>query len=966
MEVVNLQSGKPEALDEAEALTGILKGTHNLAGGDRILIRPGGNEWGIVPAAEAGKAVGEAGWRVPTLQELKGFEQKARFGQGTGDELAAFGLGVARGASFGLSDVAGAALGASEYLQGFREQNPAASLGGELAGAAGAALLQPQTLLGRGAGAAAKTTIGAADLLNPVGGVLKAGTRVSEALTPAALAPGASLAARVVNSAGQIGARAAGSAIEGAAFGLGSAVTEMALGDPDEVGEMVLSHLGTGALYGGVLGGALKGVGIASEAALTKTKEALGRFYTGALGKPKSQVSPAEAAADGELARVAPEPVLGRPPIIDEAVPPGGGGKVDPGAKLPPPTPPGGGGGGGGAPPPPDDPGAWGARMYARIAATVSKTPEDEIYRKLLAREEIRFLTPAEQSEAAAKWGKELQDVVQNVRKTGLEAAGKIRDQESAALMAPVPRSQVEPEFQRLSDAINGAADQMKAEKALFGKSIRRELDQVRDQLKRASELGEKGELLGVLKSDSAEAFAVINEAKRSLQEIARSLTNSIKRADKRASPIFGDLTNTFKKSLEDEAVWGAAGARQAAFNEKFAANKSAEKELLRRLGEQVETPSGRKVKQIKGTKVNTFFNQINDPVRGGPVKEAVERYMETSRALVSEIEASYKAVPSASFDRVAMDSLLAKASQGMGEAANMVASVPGAGYGRLTDILHPLGGLKAAGNLLRDPDAAVVKLAKLEKMSQAAAEKINRVSKVIFRPITETLAKGRGVIAEKLSPQEKAERFKKRMKDVQAQVRDPETLVDNVSRATEAGYGTAPRVMAAVQRAAISGATFLASKVPNLAPDGPFDPPKEPSPAQIEAFDRYYKAVSRPLSVLEQLAQGRVPKESKEALIAVYPRLYQTMRQALTEQLLSAVAKGARPTYQQRMAIGEFIGENLDHGNSPTAVAANQAILAKAHAQGQQQEQAQSTPKPQDLSLADRSQTFSQRAATA
>ncbi len=71
-----------------------------------------------------------------------------------------------------------------------------------------------------------------------------------------------------------IGAQALGSAVEGALYaGTQQTLNEFALGDPDLNSEKILSHYGQGALFGGAMGGVLKGAALGLPlAAKTGTK----------------------------------------------------------------------------------------------------------------------------------------------------------------------------------------------------------------------------------------------------------------------------------------------------------------------------------------------------------------------------------------------------------------------------------------------------------------------------------------------------------------------------------------------------------------------------------------------------------------------------------------------------------------------------------------------------------------------
>lgn len=218
-------------------------------------------------------AVQERGARLPTAEEAQALADKAKYGEGIGNELKAGAAGAARTLTFGLSDVIGADIGRGEDLRKLAEQNPTATLAGEVAGA-----IAPAVLTG-----------GESLVANAVG---KAGAGVRAATAAGRAAEGA--AARSLAGLAERGlagralattlAKAAGGAVEGAAFGAGQAVSEAALQDHELTAEQVMQSIGAGALLGGaeVAGGPVEGV--ADGAGLVGEDEKPGKDPLGGLG----------------------------------------------------------------------------------------------------------------------------------------------------------------------------------------------------------------------------------------------------------------------------------------------------------------------------------------------------------------------------------------------------------------------------------------------------------------------------------------------------------------------------------------------------------------------------------------------------------------------------------------------------------------------------------------------------------
>ena len=170
-------------------------------------------------------------------------------------------------ATFGLSDQAYAALGDDfkEALRERRKRNKGAAVAGEVTGIVGPALFSGgSSLLAKGAGAAGKGVATAA----------KAGSAV-EKLTATGLKKlikdsGKKKFARdVLKKSVEKGA---GSAVEGTFYGVGELIEENALGNAEFNAENLAAYAGKGALFGGLVGGSLGGIGQSVSIVVPKIK----------------------------------------------------------------------------------------------------------------------------------------------------------------------------------------------------------------------------------------------------------------------------------------------------------------------------------------------------------------------------------------------------------------------------------------------------------------------------------------------------------------------------------------------------------------------------------------------------------------------------------------------------------------------------------------------------------------------
>lgn len=140
------------------------------------------------------------------------------------------------------------------------------------------------------------------------------------------------------------------------------------------------------------------------------------------------------------------------------------------------------------------------------------------------------------------------------------------------------------------------------------------------------------------------------------------------------------------------------------------------------------------------------------------------------------------------------------------------------------------------------------------------------------------------------------------------------------------------PQLGAAVRAVAVRASDFLASKMPTVPQRASLQPHLErermPPAHEMERYLRYERAVSDPLSVLEDAQKGRLRKEGVEALQAVYPTLYQGLRSQVTAALAE---RGSRLSYPERVQFGLLLDLPADPSMELAAIRAYQQIQHRA-----------------------------------
>lgn len=211
----------------------------------------------IVPVSgdAAAKTFGSIEGATATAAHAGDFQLQERRKQleTVGNQAAAAGIGLARGATAGFLDPLAAEVGGEKvrkYLADQQKINPGLSAVGEIAG-----MIAPALLTG---GASAE-----AGLVARTG---RAATVIPRGITAAGEVGGKLAERGLVSLGAESGGRAAGAArvlaqnaVEGAAQGVGLAVSEASLKDEPITVEKLLAAAGHGSLAGAGLGGALHG-----------------------------------------------------------------------------------------------------------------------------------------------------------------------------------------------------------------------------------------------------------------------------------------------------------------------------------------------------------------------------------------------------------------------------------------------------------------------------------------------------------------------------------------------------------------------------------------------------------------------------------------------------------------------------------------------------------------------------------
>jgi hypothetical protein len=672
------------------------------------------------------------------------------------------------------------------------------------------------------------------------------------------------LATKVI--ANEIAAKIAGGIARGAAeselYNIGHNLSEAALGDEKVTAERLLAHTGDALAIGGGLGFGITAAGIAVKKAAEKASGAL----EGMQGFLRERFPLASPDTLNKYAEATAEKTGLEADTVKE--------------------------------------------MFQGIG-----TPEGQAMRNTIGTPE--FLTP----EARDQLGREFKDSLSSAR-DAVDAAKKdafreMRPREIESLVHDVdPKAASEAAF-KLSDDMRAKLDVMRAEPDVYAaKSLIKKLEIVAD--------GYDKKLLAA--ESPAELFNLIDDTKRVIDKQLVGWGKNISPEFQDTVNVLRDVRGQFKSHLTDEALWGEAAARQAAFNDASARLFDAEKVLFGSgqkpgvFGIKVPVRGGFEM-QINSKKINTFISQTG-AARSETATNALQEWLAAAKGFTNEVEnTSFHAeLP---FDRAGVDSLLQKSEDvaanaekkmaleskvrqaarlddiGMNMFPGTAAAAMGAVVGGIPGAAAAAGAAKAvtaAANTTANPVALARTLAKIEAFALGPAKRMAKaIDEMIGKaePAIEGAAKRtEGEAARQIIGQQE-DRLKE-FKVMQKRLADATTYAEEHARQLQEGVSRladhAPNTQQAIVAQQMKIAQFLQSKLPtNPFSANETNPAKsywQPSGTQLATFQRYTQAATDPLSVIKNAARGIVTPEGMETIRTLYPGLFNDFKQQLFEKV--------------------------------------------------------------------------------
>jgi hypothetical protein len=877
-------------------------------------------------------AVQERGARLPTAEEAQALRDRQEYGEGVGNTLKAGAAGAARTLTFGLSDLLASDIGRGEDLAKLREQNPTASIVGEVAGAVAPAVLSGgESLLAQGGRLA--------------GSGVRAASAAGRAVEGAAARSLAGLAEKgLAGRAVATGlAKAAGGAAEGAIFGAGQAVTESALEDHELTAEQVLQSVGAGALLGGVVGG---GIGAGGELASAGAKAVKGAAQTASTKVREifTRASKGETAAQREAAQFAQmaSTLTGAPQQEIEFF-----------AKL-----------------------AVNPDREARKALDLALSGDDAIMQsaRKIAKAENEFDELFEKVTDKGRGTGKLEGL-----KTKLNDSN-IRDTfDASANLLETVKSTLDDMELRAKDAAEFEIGPVRKMQASLKKTLATMEDPGTESL--------NARLFDQLDQLKRDAQKIVNKASK------QARTSNAARDTFEA---LNELQESMRTHLEDSKLWGEAAAAQADVNKpwtRFLQNERYERAdfHVRRSGnanfeDVYENDPAKwmgffKRQGTPAADIDTAYlqerlaarNELVDAMHRqfatGPESAAqvarlkelsddvAKTMLETQR--VSTLQNRFKAIEGdGTISGIAAGALAGFSTNGLrgavkGAVLSKALSNPQQSLRQMAaaqGFTQRIGSLQAVANAAKSAGERITKavdgfIGVAKKGGRAAASLAPRAAIVIDKPgVSYLRAQRRG--------EDPQELYARQVEELRGIVQNPAVTADRVAKSTERMALLKPSASTVVQAKAMQTAQFLLSKAPRpiqAASDLITGKKRPVSKNDLATFDRYVRAAAEPSTVLEDLAGGYVSNEAAETLRTLYPKTVEALRARVSDRL----AGGAELTHKQELLLSRLFATPFSSTLEPGFVATLQANWNSGAAQAAAQQSQSPQPAVRQTGLA-------------
>lgn len=530
--------------------------------------------------------------------------------------------------------------------------------------------------------------------------------------------------------------------------------------------------------------------------------------------------------------------------------------------------------------------------------------------------------------------GKEMQDLHTNISNTieklyseGVEGGGVRADQISKAMpeLSEANTARINAQLQKVSDNVTSAIESMSNDV-----KVKSKVPYVSQDLEAFQEI------IANPQASYIDKFNALDDLKKVMQGYSKY---GMSVDDTAFGAITKNMAAKIRPVLEDTEVWGKAGAIQQDLNKAISEFIPTQKDVISRFTTKL---AGEKV--IDPSKINTYINQIGKP--SAEIKqEMVKNYLDKSEKLINTINNIFEKQGmegpfphSASTilrdtlgERTAgsrlVDTLIDK------QLANIVGRTGGGIAGTLAGgaLGHPYVGLligeHALGPFLSSVMPALNKPL-LENPSsvqglKSAIDYASNVAKgdaLLNKSVKNVFRSSIPILPDHKIPNEMS---RAKLDRLVADRQDKPQEQFEIANSHIGHY--LPNHQVSVAQTSTQALQYLQQLKPKDYQPSPLDRPIKPTAAQEARYNRALDIAQQPAIVLQHLKNGTLQQSDIQDISHMYPALYKSMVQKVSNQMISHHSDEEPIPYKTKMGISLFVGQAIDSTMLPANIIAAQ-----------------------------------------
>ena len=448
---------------------------------------------------------------------------------------------------------------------------------------------------------------------------------------------------------------------------------------------------------------------------------------------------------------------------------------------------------------------------------------------------------------------------------------------------------------------------------------------------------------------DAAEAFALLDRAKRGLQRervfLGRGASRQADALKLQQAEALGarleQIQERTRQLLMTSEIWGDAADIQRSVNgawEKFfESNRLYNRNFLTATS---ETFQGRPIMRANPAAVSRYVRTLGR-AEGKLVDEQLRHHVGAIKGLAQAIGEGFELgerAASVAAIRDAADNIgktLSRADETV-RFVNEFDEMLKAEKAGASALLGPGGGFLAGGPLgavaglavgaLARPAHTALQFAGLRAMTRHVTRQMDRSTGRFFdgfdalrmprslrpAPSAQTTRRAMSIVATGFATRDESKReaYARHARDIRSQAANPALVHARLASSLREVAADAPKFTTQVTVGVSRGLQFLASKLPTPGMDPASYTPhlseSMPPDDEIAEFERYWQGVTNPVGAIRQLESGMFTLEHAEALRAVYPSLYAEL-QLMVMRRLTELKKP--PPYAARAQLDTVLG---------------------------------------------------------